>query len=225
MIGNCEKIGLKLPIERKFSTSAGVSMSRQSIPSRRLHEMAYIPSSSTFSSQDSYSLDESFSRTSSKLTHPDLITFLAAVQHRQVDFVPLTWQEGLGLIGRGGTARIGQTHVNHETDFAFKRAFQNEHSSHDEDATYMYEIFTMEILILTSPAIRGHPNIAKLVGFCWEVTYGNQVYPVIVFEKAKGRDLRRWAASFESSHISFQDRLGICVDIANALQAIHSNSE
>lgn len=170
-------------------------------------------------------MEESFPRTSSKLIHPDLITFLAAVQHRQVDFVPLTWQKGLGLIGRGGTARIGQTHVNCETDFAFKRAFQNEHHSHDEDATHMYEIFITEISILTSPAIRGHPNIANLVGFCWEVTDDNQVYPVIVLEKAKSRDLRRWAASFVSSHISFQDRLGICVDVANSLQVMHSNSK
>ena len=187
--------------------------------------MAYIPSPSTFSSQDNRSLEGSFSCTSSKLTHPDIITFLAAVQQRQVDFVPLTWQQGLGLIGRGGTARIGQIHVNHETDFAFKRAYQNEQSSHDEDATHMYEIFITEILILTSPAIRGHPNIANLVGFCWEVIDDNRVYPVLVFEKANGGDLRRWAASFVSSHLSFQDRLGICVDIANALQAMHNNSE
>ena len=186
--------------------------------------MAYIPSSSTCSLQDNCSLEEYSPRTSSKLAHPDLITFLAVVQHRQVDFVPLTWQEGLGLIGQGGTARIGQTHVNHETDFAFKRAFQNEQPSH-EDVTYMYKIFITEISILTSPGIRGHPNIANLVGFCWEVTDDNRVYPVIVLEKAKGRDLRRWAASFESSHVSFQDRLGICVGIANALQALHSNSE
>ena len=186
--------------------------------------MAYIPSTSTFLSQDQSSSTELFSRTPDRLIHPDLITFLAVVQHRAVDFVPLIWQEGLGLIGRGGTARIGQTHVNSGTDFAFKRAVQDKHFNSNEDDTRIYEIFISEIVFLTNPATRGHPNIADLVGFCWEITDDNKVYPVIVTEKAKN-DLRLWAASFISSHVSFHDRLGMCNDIANALQAMHSNSE
>ena len=147
------------------------------------------------------------------------------MQHRQLDFVPLTWQAGLGLIGLGGNARISQIHVNFETDFAFKRALRHECSTQDENSTHMYEIFISEVLFLTNPAIRDHPNIANITGICWETTNDNQVYPVIVSEKANGPDLRRWATSFVSSSVSFQDRLGICVDIGNALLAMHSNSE
>ena len=186
--------------------------------------MAYIPSSSTIS-HESGSLRDFSQPVSSRLSHPDIITFLAVAIHRQVDFVPLTWQEGLGLIGRGGTARIGQSHVNYETDFAFKRALVGDHSSHGEDVPYKYETFISELSFLTDPAIRGHPNIASVVGYCWEITDDNKVYPVIVFEKAKGQDLRRWASSFTSSHISFDDRLSVCIDLANALQQLHSNSE
>lgn len=187
--------------------------------------MAYIPSSSTLSSQADCSLGSHFSPQPRWIRHPDLITFLAVVQHRQIDYVPLTWQEGLGLIGRGGTARIGQTHVNHEVDFAFKRPSQFDQLGNESNAAHIYEVFVTEILILTDPAIRGHANVANLIGYCWEVTEDNCIYPVLVLEKAKGRNLRQWLESFESSHMSFEDRLGMCVDIASALEVMHKNSE
>lgn len=188
-------------------------------------KMAYIPSSSTFCSQDDCSLNESSPPSPRKLWNPDLTTFLAIVQHRQVDFVPRTWQEGLGLVGRGGTAHIGQTHINHEVDFAFKRASQLQQFSQEENAARIYEVFITEILMLTDPGIRGHSNIAKLIGYCWEVTEGNAIYPVIVLEKAKGQNLRQWLESFISSHMSFGDRLEMCIDIASALEAMHHNRE
>ena len=187
--------------------------------------MAYIPSLSTRSSQDSCFSDHPVSRASNRLAHPDLITFLVAVQQRQIDFVPVTWQEGLGLIGQGGTAHISQAQVNNKISFAFKRALRDKFSGCDEDPSSIYEVLTVDILVLTHPAIRDHPNIVNLIGFCWEITDGNQVYPVIVLEKAVGGDLKGWATSLDAGIVSFEAKLGLCIDIANALQVLHNNSE
>ena len=187
--------------------------------------MAYVPSLSTRSSQNTSIADLSVSHASNKLTHPHLITFLAAVQQRQIDFVPVTWQEGLGFIGQGGTAHISQVQINNETSFAFKRALRNEASSWVEDSASIYDVLTTDILVLTHPAIQGHPNIVKLIGFCWEITDDNQVYPVIVLEKAGRGDLKGWACSLDATIVSFEAKLGLCVDIGSALQVLHDNSE
>src|SRR5271169_1466246 len=51
----------------------------------------------------------------------DLISFLATVQWREIDCLPITWQPALDSIGRGATAEIRQSLVNIQMSFAFKR--------------------------------------------------------------------------------------------------------
>ena len=94
-----------------------------------------------------------------RLAHPDLISFLAAAQKYEVEFVPVVWEEGRGLLGQSGTVRINQTMLHthlpidpsedgdplkntdsKETSPAFKRTFQHQMGAGDEGLG-LYDIY------------------------------------------------------------------------------------
>ena len=178
------------------------------------------------------------------LAHPDLITFLAAAQKYSVEFVPVVWEEARGLLGKGGTAHINQLMLytrlpddpfteydplknteSKETGFAFKRTSQYHLESGAAEGPSLYEILTMELIVLRQQAIRAHPNIVDLEGISWEVTNSSQVYPVLLFEKGNLGDLGSFASSLRGGYCSFNAKLGYCVDIAKALQVMHQHSK
>lgn len=174
------------------------------------------------------------------LAHPDLITFLAVAQKYDVEFVPVVWEEGRGLLGKGGTAFINQsmlyTHfpvdpsteydplkntASKETGFAFKRTSQYPHQNGVNEGLGLYEILTIELMILRQQAVCDHPNIVNLEGICWEVTKANEVYPVLLFEKGNWGDLGSFAHGLQGGYCTFNAKLGFCIDIAKGLQVLH----
>jgi len=81
-----------------------------------------------------------------------------------------------------------------------------------------------EVLILSQPPIRSHPNIVNLEGICWEITPRTEkAVPVLVFEKAVW-DLQQFMKVNEGMNMSIDDRLKICADIGNAIMALHAYS-
>ena len=180
-----------------------------------------------------------------RLAHPDLISFLAAAQKYEVEFVPVVWEEGRGLLGEGGTAQINQTMLHthlpvdpsddpdplkntalKENSFAFKRTsqYQMEIDDLEAEGLSLYDILTREVVVLRQQAIRDHPNIVDLEGICWEVTKTNEIYPVLLFEKGQWGDLSSFASGLRGSWCTFNAKLGFCIDIAKALQIMHSVS-
>ena len=78
--------------------------------------------------------------------------------------------------------------------------------------------------MLGHPSIRDHPNIVRLEGICWDVAPGGErVWPVLVFEKARHRDLLTFMEQAEGKSLSLEERLNICADIAVAINHMHSN--
>ena len=79
-----------------------------------------------------------------------------------------------------------------------------------------------EVLILSQPPIRNHPNIVDLEGICWEIkTWTKKAVPVLVFEKASW-DLQQFMNVREGMDMSFEDRLKICADIGEAIMSLHA---
>ncbi len=204
--------------------------------------MDYFPSAAIGSSEDiPLTQIRTVKRGASSLAHPDLITFLAAAQKYNVEFVPVLWEEALGLLGKGGTADINQLMLrtqfpvtdydplkkteSKETSFAFKRTSQYHPESGVTEGPGLYEILTMELIVLRQQAICDHPNIVDLEGISWEVTTTNQIYPVLLFEKGNWGDLGSFAHGLRGGYCTFNAKLGFCIDIAKALQVMHGLSK
>jgi hypothetical protein len=146
------------------------------------------------------------------------IAVLALAQRLEIPFLPITWQALLGESGRGGQARISQALVNVQTSFAFKRCFNS-----DEDT--IFQALVSEISMLGHYAIRDHPYIVTLEGICWDIPGdGNQVWPVLVFEKSIHGDLFEFVKAGLGSSLSTKEKLELCTDIGIAIRDMHSNS-
>lgn len=149
----------------------------------------------------------------------DFIGFLALVQWREVDVLPITWQPALDSVGAGGTAEIRQSLFNLQLSFAFKRI-------HLErlcpcDYRNAFRTLISEVLVLGHPVIRRHPNIIRLQGICWDVR-PDKVWPVLVFKKSQYGDLKRFMTSEPGEQMGIKDRLKLCRDIAAAILSMHS---
>ena len=166
---------------------------------------------STYDSwQGSYS-SQSVRQISRTDPHVDFLAFLSIAQNYNVDFISTTWQPGFGLLGEGGYGRVNQSLVNLQFSFAFKRIRQS--SEHNETFTEA----------ITEPVIRDHPNIIKLEGIYWEVNpEADRILPVLLFEKSRERDLRRFLGS-EGRGLSVTAKLSLCADIAEALICLHDS--
>ena len=146
----------------------------------------------------------------------DLIAFLSIVQKCDVDYLPITWQPTLSTLGIGGSGTIRQSTFMTEKPLAFKQL----HHSGDSDGNFLPLI--SEVLILSQPPIRNHPNIVDLEGICWEIKPSTEkAVPVLVFEKASW-DLQQFMNVREGMDMSFEDRLQICTDVGGAITALHA---
>jgi hypothetical protein len=146
----------------------------------------------------------------------DLIAFLSTVQQCDVGFLPITWQPALGILGVGGSGTISQCTTSTDIPLAFKRF----HQDRNLDPDYLASM--LEVLILSQPPIKNHPNIISLEGICWEIKpITEMAAPVLVFEKAAW-DLQQFMNVHEGMNMSTDDRLKICADIGNAIHALHA---
>jgi len=146
----------------------------------------------------------------------DLIAFLSIVQKCNVNYLPITWQPALSALGVGGSGMISQCAFSTDMSLAFKRF----HDNGDSDMDLMP--LMSEVLILSQPPIRTHPNIVNLEGICWEIKLGTEkAVPVLVFEKAPW-DLQQFMNEREGMDMLIEDRLKICADIGCAIMALHA---
>ncbi|KAL8995132.1 MAG: hypothetical protein Q9169_005075 [Polycauliona sp. 2 TL-2023] len=171
-----------------------------------------------------YSNYSGVSRSASILEEPDpvsynLLTFLAAAQWREIDFLHITWQPALDIAGKGATAEIQQSLVSLAFTFAFKRFLSpsavNETSRH-------YRAIISELCILGHPTVKQHPNIVKLQGICWDVISEDQAWPVLVFPKAKYGNLREFLASDEGARLTPDQCMALIAGCVQAVVFMHT---
>jgi Protein tyrosine and serine/threonine kinase len=161
----------------------------------------------------------------------DLITFLAIIQKLQIDILPITWQAARQPIGIGATGRINEALINLHTSFAFKCVADKQKEAvanpQNKDVTKerILQAFINEIMVLGHASIRNHPNIVELQGICWDVGSNNEVWPVLVFEKAQYEDLYNFATLPIGRELCIAERLKLCVDVGTAIYDMHFNSK
>ena len=150
----------------------------------------------------------------------DFLDFLGVAQSLKIDFLPITWQPALDKVGEGGTAEIRQALINVQMTFTFKRLKRPRSAM---EKTRNLRALIAEISILGHPAIRYHPNVANIEGICWDVILGGEeVWPVLVFEKARYGDLNRFMISGPGKELDSKHRLEILFDVALAVRDLHA---
>jgi len=146
----------------------------------------------------------------------DLVAFISLVQKCNVHYLPITWQPALSKLGVGGSGLISQATLDANKSLAFKRFHENSDSQMD------FLPLMSEVLILSQPPIRNHPNIVTLEGICWEINPRTEkAFPVLVFEKAAW-DLKHFMNVREGKDMLIDDRLKICADIGHAIMTLHA---
>src|SRR5437868_376500 len=99
-------------------------------------------------------------------SHCDLISFLAVAQSCNTAFLPVTWESRIDKLGAGAIAEISQSLINLQTSFAFKRTAISNFPQGGLLDNRTFQALMSEILVLSHPLIRGHPNIISLEGIC-----------------------------------------------------------
>lgn len=153
-------------------------------------------------------------------SHYDLISFLALMQHCELDLLPIKWQPALESLGFGGTAEVNQALIHAHMSYAFKRIRVSGRGTADEIRKW-----ATEVLILCHPKLRSHPKIARLEACCLEILKDDRLSPVLVFEKAQLGDLEHFIALDTSRSIQFEEWVNLCLDIGSALETMHSCSQ
>jgi hypothetical protein len=151
------------------------------------------------------------------------IAVLALAQRLRIDFLPITLQAPLDILGRGAQGVIYQTLINSQTSFAFKRFHKNRQN--DENKGISFQDIISEMIVLSHPSIREHPYIVRLEGICWDIPQDDQVWPVLVFQKTHLGDLCHFAISGKGRNLRVEDRLKLCTDIGIAIRDMHSYSK
>ncbi|KAL8907095.1 MAG: hypothetical protein Q9171_006000 [Xanthocarpia ochracea] len=152
--------------------------------------------------------------------HYDFLDFLGIAQGLKINFLPIQWQPGLDIAGKGGTAKIRQHLAYTDMTFAFKQMKKTQ--SPMREVQYMCALIA-EISILGQFKNRHHKNIALIEGICWDVDPGEQkVWPVLVFEKAPYGDLNHFMIFGAGRELIMEKRLSFLIDVALAVHDLHS---
>lgn len=151
----------------------------------------------------------------------DLATFFAVVSELKVENVPLTWHGGLGEVGRGATAQIQEAIITADHRFAFKRfSFPGSEGASERRTV---QAAMIELLALSHPALRNHPNILRMYGVCQDMLTTNDVFqPALVVEKSVFGDLGVFMSQ-RGSYLDGNTRVELCADVIAAVAALHEN--
>jgi len=156
-------------------------------------------------------------------TCTNLIRFLSVAQKNKVNLLATSWLPALESLGPGRSGEVSQSFLDARSGLAFKRPIVLSTPRSEEIA---FNSLISEISVLCHPSISSHPNIVDLEGICWEVSRESaKVWPVLVFLKADLGSLKTFIGSDAEESRSFDTRLGLCIQIAEGILALHRSSE
>jgi hypothetical protein len=159
--------------------------------------------------------------------HHNFISFVSLAHQLEIDFMDVTWQPALHLLGVGGSSQIHVSNlVTKQLTFAFKstipRRGRPQLSLMGADRQ-RFRSLVCEVLVLRHPEVRDHPNITSLLGISWDFR-NNSVWPVLVFPKADEGSLEDFIHGSKGTNAFLEDLIRICADIALGLDSLHGNS-
>ena len=162
----------------------------------------------------------------------NFLSFLAILQVMAVDIVPARWQRVLSAcLFKGASSSINQTLLTKNDTLAFK-CIEDSMKKHEN---HVFKLMSNEVLVLAHPSIKGHPNVAQLLGVCWDIDphwdvddddddddEENKIWPALIFERTKHDDLWSFVHSPDGKKLSMDDRVRLCQDIGNSILFMHS---
>jgi hypothetical protein len=159
--------------------------------------------------------------------HHNFVSFVSLAHQLDIDFMDVTWQPALHLLGVGGSSQVHVSNlVTKQLAFAFKstvpRHGRSQLSLMGADRQ-RFRSLVCEVLILRNPEVRNHPNITSLLGISWDFR-NNCVWPVLVFPKATEGSLEDFIHGSKGTNASLEDLIHICAGIALGLGSLHGNS-
>lgn len=89
-----------------------------------------------------------------------------------------------------------------------------------QDASRLRKVLH-EIRIATMPLLKNHANILQIKGFGWELSESSLTTPFLVVEYAENGTLREFLQ--QSTGVTFNSKMGLCLDVAKGLHALHSS--
>jgi serine/threonine protein kinase len=159
--------------------------------------------------------------------HHNFISFVALAHQLEIDFMDVTWQPALHLLGAGGSSQIHASNlVTKQLTFAFKSSIPRRgrlQLSQMGADRQRFRSLVSEVLVLRHPEVRNHPNITKLLGVSWDVR-NNSVWPVLLFPKADEGSLEDFIHGSKGTNASLEELIRICADVALGLDTLHGNS-
>jgi hypothetical protein len=145
-----------------------------------------------------------------------------------IDLLNVTWQPALQMLGIGASSQVNPSNaITKKLTFAFKRTRARQDQI---DATLespkdeRFKILIREILVLTHPALREHPNVTSLLGVSWEFDHG-EIWPVLVYPSASHGSLEDFMNSDVGKEATLEVLLKICAELALGADTLHGNSK
>ena len=134
------------------------------------------------------------------------------------------YESALDNAATPGTSEIYESSLDPKVKLIFKQTrFTEDDSGECWNAKRTFATLVSEISILHHPLLRYHQNIVNLEAISWEISRDQDaVWPILVLEKGDLGDLEYFLHSEKGRTLNFHDKLGICADIATAIQALHS---
>jgi hypothetical protein len=160
--------------------------------------------------------------------HQNFIRLLEVAISLNVPILPLTWELAFETLGPdGATGRVNQAPFNSKFSLAFKRfnpEVTNPNLSMEEFRNVQYNAMIAEMVVLSCPEIRNHPNIITLIGVCFEVSpVPDEILPVLVFAKASLGDLTKLVSQCDA--LEPDEMMAICGEVAKAIRVMHQCGE
>ena len=213
-------IGLYLSV---LDSSFGFGFGKNGITGSLLR--LYLMEIFTFRGYQSYSSVGRAVRKPEERLHNSFLRFLSIAIALGVNVYPLTWRAALEDLGEGSTGQVSQAPLNARISFAYKRftrVNRNPEISNTEFRMLQYDAMVSEMVVLSSNDIYEHPNIVNLEGVCWEnIPESEEIWPVLIFRKAEGGDLRRFLSSPEAAVLGSDELITVCGEVAKALSIMH----
>jgi hypothetical protein len=152
--------------------------------------------------------------------------FLTVIQKQNVTILPISYNKGLAILGRGLAGMIQQSTADVTTSLAFKEGVPSKHEYDTEQEQDWYSLLT-EIVILQHPAINKNPHFVDLIGVSFYVDPCRGIekwraWPLLVTRKANMGDLNSVIRDVSRSKLTDLTRLQLFAEIAEALHVLHS---
>ena len=155
--------------------------------------------------------------------HLTMYCFLSLAQSHGLEIMPITWEPGREILGRGASGHVNQSLIDIRTSLAFKK-----HTGDGQNELAVRELlraWMLEIAILCHPQIQRHPNIIELEGIAWDIDPSRStILPVLVYQRSQ---LGTLSMHIENNvgKLSLSHKLKLCFDLASALEMLHSCSK